>query len=228
MRLIVVVEGQTEEAFVKEVLQPHLANYGVYASATIVGKVAAERRGRGRRGGGHYRHWRRDIERLLGNDNSPDLRVTTLFDLYGLPDDFPGLDEHRHDTNTNRRCDALQSALALAFEDRRLIPYLQRHEFEALVLACLPSLRKLLDAGDDLQGLETLERAVFALDPEEVDDGERTAPSKRLEGHLPGYSKVLHGPMAVADAGLTTVRDRCPRFDGWITLLETLAKNQST
>ena len=38
MRLVVVVEGQTEEAFVKEVLAPHLWGRGVHASATIVGK----------------------------------------------------------------------------------------------------------------------------------------------------------------------------------------------
>jgi hypothetical protein len=60
-----------------------------------------------------------------------------------------------------------------------------------------------------------------------VDDGERTAPSKRLEDHVPGYSKVLHGPLAVADTGLAAVRHRCPRFHGWITRLETLARNQS-
>jgi hypothetical protein len=66
--------------------------------------------------------------------------VTTLFDLYGLPKDFPGLDEHQADKDTNRRCDALQATLGQEFDDPRFIPYLQRHEFEALVLASLPSL----------------------------------------------------------------------------------------
>ncbi|MEA1048300.1 hypothetical protein U5801_00485 [Lamprobacter modestohalophilus] len=54
-RLIVVVEGQTEEAFVNSVLKPHLDPLGVYTSATIVGKRLAQRRGTRVRGGGHYR-----------------------------------------------------------------------------------------------------------------------------------------------------------------------------
>lgn len=52
-RLIVVVEGQTEEAFVREVLCPHLQALGLYdVSATIVGKMTAQKRGHHGRGGG--------------------------------------------------------------------------------------------------------------------------------------------------------------------------------
>ena len=51
-RLIVVVEGQTEAAFVREVLAPHLNALGVYTSATIVGKMIAHKRGHRERGGG--------------------------------------------------------------------------------------------------------------------------------------------------------------------------------
>ena len=91
IRLVVVVEGQTEEAFVRNVLKPHLDACGVYTSATIVGKVIAQKRGHNTRGGGRFVHWGQDIERILGGDRSENLRVTTLFDLYGLPDDFPGL-----------------------------------------------------------------------------------------------------------------------------------------
>jgi hypothetical protein len=50
MRMIVAVEGQTEEAFVKEVLKPHLDDRGVYTSATIVGKMIAQKRGHRGRG----------------------------------------------------------------------------------------------------------------------------------------------------------------------------------
>lgn len=223
MRLIVVVEGQTEEAFVKEVLKPHLDDRGVYTSATIVGKMNAQRRGHRGRGGGHFRHWRKDILRILGGDRSDDLRVTTLFDLYGLPEDFPGLDEHKSDADTARRCSALEAALAAVFDDRRFIPYVQRHEFEALVLAALPSLRELLDAEDDLAGLTTLEAVVSDTAPEEINDGATTAPSKRLLAHVPGFSKTLHGPLATGDTGLAPLREQCPRFDAWVSTLETLS-----
>src|SRR6266702_6592607 len=105
MRLLFVVEGQSEEAFVNGVLAPHLWSHSVYASATIVG--TPRRRGSApvRKGGGDWRRWERDVRRVLGEQAKACLRVTTLFDLYGLPSGCPGLTEHGADPNTNRRCD---------------------------------------------------------------------------------------------------------------------------
>jgi hypothetical protein len=79
-----------------------------------------------------------------------------------------------------QRCARLEAALAREFDDPRLIPYLQRHEFEALVLASLPLLRGLLDARDDLLGLEALAAELSQQSPEDVNDDRETAPSKRL------------------------------------------------
>lgn len=221
-RLIMVVEGQSEEAFVKDVLVPHLANHGVGASATIVGKVVAQKRGHRHRGGGSFKHWRADIGRILRGDASANLRVTTLFDLYGLPDDFPGLSEHGADTDTLRRAAALEAALGQELGDCRLLPYVQRHEFEALVLAALPALDGLFDADDDRRGLANLAASTAGTCPEDVNDGQASAPSKRLAHHVPGFRKTLHGPAALKTAGLQTIRTACPRFDAWVHRLETL------
>ncbi|HFE46025.1 MAG TPA: DUF4276 family protein [Nannocystis exedens] len=220
-RLIVVVEGQTEEAFVKEVIGPHLDALKVYTSVTIVGKVVVGRRGHRGRGGGRFVNWRKDLQRILCGDRSADLAVTTLFDLYGLPGDFPGIRESA-ELDSRGRCEALEAALSTELGDGRLIPYIQRHEFEALVLASLRSLRSLLDAKDDLDGLKNLETELRNLDPEDVNEGRHTAPSKRLCRHVPGYRKVVHGPLATADTGLTTLRKRCPRFHRWVVKLENL------
>lgn len=222
MYLIVVVEGQTEEVFINTTLKPHLERWGqVYTSATIVGKAVAQQRGHGSRGGGHYRHWKRDIERILKSDPRSNLVVTTLFDLYGLPQDFPGLTEHGSDTDSVRRCDALEAALGrdIGTQHTRFIPYIQRHEFEALVLAALGSLHDLMD-DDALPGIEMLEDELSELSPEDVNDGRSTAPSKRLLHNVPGYSKNLHGPLAIEDAGLEHVRRKCPRLHAWLEKLE--------
>ncbi len=221
-RLIVVVEGQTEEEFVRRVLGPHLDPCGVFTSATIVGREVARRRGHRQHGGGHFRHWRRDIVRILAGDPSEDLRVSTLFDLYGLPRDFPGLAAHRTEGDTTRRCDLLEAALAGEFDDHRLIPYLQRHEFEALVLASIESLAELLDAQEDLDGLPALKQEIANMEPEDVNDDPDTAPSRRLRRRVPSYRKVLHGPLAVEGTGLHAIRERCPRFDAWVRTLEGL------
>jgi hypothetical protein len=58
--------------------------------------------------------------------------------------------------------------------------------------------------------------------PEDVNDGAQTAPSKRLETLIAGYRKTVHGPPAVASAGLTALRTSCPRFGAWVTRLEAL------
>jgi len=215
MRVYVVVEGQTEETVVKDVPVPHLAPMGVYLYPIIV-RTSPGHRG----GGGHWGKWENDIRRLLRQHQGPRVRVTTLFDLFRLPKGFPGWDEHGNHADTNSRCDKLQDAVAEVFDDWRFIPYVQRHEVEALVLASLESLPGLFDANNDLDGLEALAAEIGDQQPEDVDDGPETAPSKRLMRHIPSYRKPLHGPMAIQDAGLADVRVRCPRFDNWVQTLE--------
>lgn len=90
------------------------------------------------------------------------------------------------------------------------------------MLGALPALREELDAKDDLAGLGELEQEIAGLALEDINDGSATAPSKRLLRYIPGYRKVLHGPRAIADTGLAVLRARCPRFDAWVTRLETL------
>jgi len=89
-----------------------------------------------------------------------------------------------------------------------------------LVLASLPALRDLLDAADDLEGLDALEREVAGISPEDINDSSETAPSKMLIRHVPGYRKTLHGPQAATDTGLPVLRAACPRFDAWVRQLE--------
>ena len=218
MRVYVVVEGQTEEAIVKGLIARHLRSLGVYLHPIIV-RTSPRHRG----GGGHWSKWENDIRRLLSQHRGPDVRVTTMFDLFRLPKGFPGWKEHSPDPDTNRRCDRLQGAMRAVFGDPRLIPYLQRHEVEALVLAALDGLAMPFDAPEDLRGLASLRAEIGEQAPEDVDDGPETAPSKRLTRHIPSYRKTLHGPLAVEAAGLPTVRARCPRFDQWISQLEGLS-----
>lgn len=222
MRLFVLVEGQTEEVFVKNLLAPHLialAPMGRLDVRPIIVMTSRDARGRKRRGGGNWGKWLADLRRLT---DEQDGRFTTMFDLYGLPNDFPELAACAAIADTNRRVVALENAMAAAVGDWRLTPYIQRHEFEALVLSCPDSLEKLME-GEALAGLERLRADIGGKSPEDVNDGHDTAPSKRLERFIPGYSKVLHGPLALEDAGLAALRRACPRFDAWVVRLEEIA-----
>lgn len=222
-RLYVLVEGQTEEEVVKTVLAPHLQTFGVWVSTLIV-ETSRDAFGRKARGGGRWQHWRKDLTRLTRNDKGKDVRFTTLFDLYRLPKDFPELEKHSGDADTAHRADRLADAMAASIGDNRLIPYLQRHEFEALVLASLDSLAGLLDDAGDLEGVKTLRSALSQAGPEDINDGEESAPSKRLMALIPRYRKTVHGTLAVQGSGLGALRSACPRFDRWVAQLEHLGQ----
>jgi len=158
---------------------------------------------------------------LKGNP-SADFRLTTLFDLYGLPPDFPERERIASDRGQFDRCERFQQVLARRIGDWRFIPYLQLHEFEALVMACLPELKDLYDDPIQQNGVLRLQGEVASLKPEEINDSKVTAPSKRLERLIPGYRKKQDGPDAIELAGLPSVRSQCPRFGAWLTHLEML------
>jgi hypothetical protein len=177
IQLYAVVEGETEQEFFKRVVAPHLVSFEVFAIPVTV-MTKRERDGRKHKGGGDWTKWKEDIRRYC-LDQRPSVRITTLFDLYGLPKNFPELEQHAQLSNTAARATALEQAMANEIGDTRFLPYLQRHEFEALVLASLPELEKLLEGPDDRAGLQKLRDHLGSLAPEDVNDGRATAPSKR-------------------------------------------------
>jgi len=208
IRLYVIVEGRTEEIIANSMLVPHLSTLGVYPT------VHSEN------GGRRWSRWRNHIASWMRHDQKAEARFTTMFDLYALPSDFPGKAMHASVSDTSRRVELLEQAMFDDLGDRRLIPYLQRHEVEALVLAGLDRLANLLP--EERKGIERLRDAIGSLLPEDVNDGAATAPSKRLSHHVPGYDKTLHGPIVAEDVGLSGLRAQCPRFHRWVEKLEAL------
>lgn len=225
IRLFIVVEGDTELAFVRHTLGPYLNSRNVF-TAPIEVSTKRDRRTREKleRGGGHWKHWRRDIEILTQSQRGSNVRFSSFFDLYGLPDDFPSVREHGAEQDTRVRVELLEGAMARVINDSRFIPYLQRHEFEALVLAALDSLGELFEDASDRAGILALRASLGTVLPEDINDGKSTAPSKRLLRYIPGYQKAIHGPLVTEAVGLGVLRARCPRFDAWVARLERLGE----
>jgi hypothetical protein len=220
-RVFVLVEGPTERRFLDAVLRPHLQP--ALDLTSIIVTTRRERSGyKTGRGGGPWKNWRNDLRTLSYEQGDPRVRFTTMIDLYGLPHDFPGIEELRSMADTRQRAERAQALMAGDIGDPRLIPYVQRHELEALIFADLDRLRDHLDSEPDLSGLTALSASVRGLDPEDIDDGPLSAPSKRLLRHIPSYRKTHHGPNALESIGLRALRARCPRFHAWVSLLESL------
>ena len=134
VRLNIIVEGQTEETFVNLTLKPHLSRFSIGVSARVV--TTKNKRGTKYRGGlSTYFKAKRDITLWIKQDRNPDVRFTTMFDLYGLPTDFPGYKSAVARDDPYQRVEALEDALGNDISDWRFIPYIQLHEFEALILS---------------------------------------------------------------------------------------------
>lgn len=219
IRLHVTAEGQTEQAFVKSVLAPHLVNHGVYADSRCVLTSKDKRAGKAYRGGlTNYVKAKNDILSWLKEDRSQGCRFTTMFDLYALPPDFPGYAQAKKQADPYMRVERLESALAEDLNDTRFVPYIQLHEFESLILADPQKLDWEYMEHDE--PINNLTHMVGTHNPELINDGPETAPSKRIIREIPEYDKVGAGVLVTEKIGLETLRGKCPHFAQWLTSLE--------
>lgn len=227
-RLLVHVEGQTEETFVNEVLSEHLILRGYTSvSARLVGNA----RQRERRGG--IKAWsavRDDIVRHLKSDLG--CISTTMVDYYALPATGPKAWPGRAAANAlphAQKADAVESQIAhdistvleVPLPQLRFIPFVVMHEFEALLFSDCQAFASAVSRDDLKDALQEI-RDQFGS-PEEINDSPQTAPSKRIEKLIPGYEKPLLGTLAALEIGLDRMQLECPRFAIWLGKLESAA-----
>jgi hypothetical protein len=231
-RLIIIVEGHTEETFVRDILAEHLLSFEVYPSARRVEtgrkRIPGSRKGGKRifRGGmTTYQKARNDILRWIKQEGSHrDVCFSTMFDLYALPEDFPGFATAMAKTTPQLRIEALEDAFRSDIDFPRFLPYIQLHEFEALVLADPRRIAPQFEMKEGDRAIQDLMAIVKSTSPEEIDDGEQTSPSKRIIRGIPEYAGVKRsaGPLIVQSIGLRQIRRKCPHFDSWVRQLEAL------
>ena len=151
--------------------------------------------------------------------------VTTMVDYYGLPHTWPGranapllpfLD--RASAVESALLSDVNHALGSGFDPSRFVPYIIMHEFEGLLFSDPEGLGLGIGRRDLSPKLNAI-REDFST-PEEINDSPDTAPSKRIEGLMPGYQKPLHGLLACQEIGLDAIRGQCPQFSHWVDQLE--------
>ena len=228
-RLLVQVEGPTEEDFVKYILGPHLYEFGYHA---VSPRVMGNARQRERRGG--ITSWetaRREIINRLKKDQG--LIVTTMVDYYGLPQSgsraWPGRAgagnhpiEQRADSVEHALLADVTKQLGDGFNPARFVPYLNMHEFEALLFSDCARFARGIDR-PELEGDFQQIRDKFDT-PEQINDSPHTAPSKRLLKLMPTYQKPLMGIDGLREIGLGLVRQACPHFHQWLSALENVVR----
>ena len=165
-----------------------------------------------------------DLGRLLRQHRGEDVRFTTMFDLYALYRDFPAMEEADKVKHLPyERVKKLEQAFAADIADTRFIAFIQLHEFEAM-LFCDPTAFAIYYENCEKQIQALRDIAALVASPELIDEGQHSAPSKRIEAHFPDYPDAKpDAPIAIATMiDLTAIRTRCPHMSGWIETLERL------
>jgi hypothetical protein len=219
-RVNVIVEGQTEESFVKNVLAPFLWPGGIYTTPIILGVP-------GHKGGNvNYSRLRKDILLQLKQDQTA--FCSTMFDLYGLGPGFPGLPTARSFTGL-KSAEVIEQGIYRDITteapdlrpDLRFIPYIQVHEYEGLLFSDPDALAAAIGRVD-LSGSITDIRNAFQT-PEDINDDPDTDPSKRILRIYPSYRKVFEGTTAAQRVGIDNMLRQCPHFQSWVDRLSALA-----
>lgn len=96
--------------------------------------------------------------------------------------------------------------------DCRFVPYIQLHEFEALLFSSNAGFRYYFSAEEADKTLDIIQ--AFE-NPEAINSSPQGAPSKRLIAIKPDYDKVMEGNLIALEIGLEAILEKCPRFRTW-------------
>ena len=216
IEVIVIVEGKTEEIFINSILKEYLSYKDIYMMPIQISKPGQK--------GGDVKFSRAVKDIGIHMKQRKDTYVGLFVDYYGLKQDWPGLNQANKKTEpfkiasiiNNETHKAVNNELSEYSSDSRFIPYVNVHEFEALLFSdpvCLTSSLKINQSEIDNILKE------FG-DPEKIDNSPITAPSKRIEDLFPRYKKTSTGITVAKDIGIDRMRDKCKVFNNWINRLE--------
>jgi len=223
MRLVLIaVEGQTEERFVKDVLAPHLQLRGIRIVPTILRTKIVRQGGPFKGGLTSFRQIDERVTCLLRDSHA--VLVTTMFDYYGRwRNDF--LTNYRSEktpagATARERVQSVEREMEIYFDHPRFRAFLVLHEFEALLFSSPAEIAAAVNQPETAKQLEQI-RQTFPT-PEEIDDQPQSAPSKRLLTVIEGYQKPAHGALIASRIGIERIRGQCPHFAEWLSTLEAL------
>jgi hypothetical protein len=225
MKLFIYVEGQEEELFVNRVLRSHLRASGVMVQRPILAatsfRIGSDNEAEVSVGGvTSYNAIREDILNQFANNaiKAADM-LTTLIDLYALPPSFPGSAQAKiQNLAGGKKAAYIEQEWKADIGSSNFFPYIQVHEFEALILTKPSAL--IAHYPEHAERIEQLRNdcALF-LSPEDINEVKATSPSHRILASVPTYTKI-DGFRHLQDIGVSEIKAHCPRFKAWIERCE--------
>ena len=215
-RVVFIVEGDTELNFIHKRVIPYLYNKG-YTQSMNAQKILTNRKLNKKGGNVSYNYLKNEIVKVAA---TREVLITTFLDFFRLPTDFPSYTTDR--LKLAEIEEAIRTDLDPQVPSNTLLPYIQLHEMEALMYTNMDGFDLVVD---DEQQLDELREIIDRYpNPEEINGGADTAPSKRLMSIFP-YRKTTDGEMILECIEIDDIRAKCPRFDAWMSKLENGLKN---
>lgn len=210
-RVVFIVEGDTEISFVQKCVIPYLYKKG-FTNSMNAQKILTNRKLNKKGGNVNYEYLKNDICRVAATKN---VLITTLLDFFRLPTDYPCYTTDSHKIEQIEK--AVKETISEIVESTCFLPYIQRHEIETLMYTNMDGFSLVVDDEEILKELqEIIEKYP---NPEDINGGAETAPSKRLMKMFP-YEKTSDGEMILEALNIDDIRAKCPRFNEWMKKLE--------
>ena len=192
-RLVFIVEGDAEQYFINMHLVIYLSQkfpgLGMHAQ-----KITTNRHLNKKGGNVSYALFQNELKRTAAQG---DVLITTMLDFFRLPNDFPG---YSTDVRTiDIMEDRIRTDCASIIAPQFFRPYIQKHEFEALLFANLNGFSTVLDDSE----MKLVKKIV----------------KKRLQSIF-NYKKVADSILVMSDVNIDSLRRSCPHFDEWVGSLE--------
>ena len=218
-RFVFIVEGNTEVAFIHKRVIPYLMSKGyrndwftTSIPAMYAQKITTNRQLNKKGGVASFKSLSNEVKKIAAQRN---VLITTLLDFFRLPNNFPNY------TTDSKKISAIEHGVRHGIQgvDPSIFyPYIQRHELETLMYTSMDGFEIVCDEKRELDQLRAI---VESYDnPEDINSGAETSPSKRLTKIFPKYKKVSDGELIFEALEIDAIRARCPRFNDWIQILE--------
>ena len=214
----ILCEGQTEEEFIKAILNPYLHSIGVYAKPIICEtKRTPTRKFKG--GVSSFSKVKKELQKLCGEHKNE--LVTTMFDLYAFP--YDELELKNIPIDIYDKVSFIENAITTEVGTRfgNVIVNLVLHELEGLLFSDVSAFENIAEQ-NAVAVLRGIRLAVPT--PEHINESPETAPSKHIERAIPDFSKVADGIDIAKQIGIDRITSECRHFANWLDKLTAWAK----
>ena len=218
-RIIIICEGPTEVEFCKELLYPHLLDFGIIIQWALPGWS----------GGGEIA-WSKLHKQILATLKQDSTAIVTTFvDFYGLqkPTLFPNWDEAiLIKADPYKRIELLEQGMMDSIPENirhRFIPNIILHEFEGLLFNDIVHFENLYNYNEFKNKAALINVLSEFENPELINEIRETSPSHRLKNDIfIKFSKPIDGIIIALDINLNKIRQKSLHFNDWIAKMENI------